>query len=321
MFSKKDLGSRKKTFPGLPLSIFENSRKPQRKAKKNRANVPYIHEDPEADVFINVKKFKPSKPAADQSEFEHLDKLLLVLDHETIAEAITELKTDAFPENISGLSNESKFLPPSLKDSTSLASLILGQDASLAQADATREKYKNQDFPLPKSKRDLKHRTKRLLGIVPRLLAGEEDLSIFYTFAHNQSRNLPHVTMSPAESFDLPWLQYTAGFYGLRRQNFVSQLIEAEHGELLRKSRNKTVVYWSPDMFCTYVLAPEIILRLVMEDMALSRDEAESLLRQTADFGSHVADGVELVDDLDFDELEILTRGISEPKKSGPHET
>lgn len=162
-------------------------------------------------------------------------------------------------------------------------------------------KYRHAALPLPRSKKTLRARAEKLMPVIPRLLAGDEPLSFYYTLAVDQRRRLGHAQMTQAERWDITWNQYVGGFYGLRRQLFVGALVYARFRARLARSTNKTILYWAPDMFCTYVLANEIILRLVMEDMEVDHTEAERLLRTTGDYGCHVADHEELVDDLEFE--------------------
>lgn len=162
-------------------------------------------------------------------------------------------------------------------------------------------KYHGAALPLPRSKKRLRARTEQLMPLIPQLLAGKQPLSFYYTLAVNQRRRLPHAHMTQAERWDIAWAQYIGGFYGLRRQLYVGALVHARFRAQLARSTSKTILYWAPDMFCTYVLANEIILRLVMEDMGLDQAAAERLLRATVDYGCHVADHEELADDLEFE--------------------
>lgn len=307
MFGKKDTDVKKKVSPILPLASVHKPQKPKK-------TPPFIYLNRDPDTLIDVKKFQLPKVNAVVPDFEELDKLLQPLPIITEKNSTPENR-DASEKGVSADSKNGKqsspLVPLSLfshKDRSSLAASIIGQRSGRAKQDATREKYENHNFPLPQSKKGLKRRIEPLLEVVPRLLAGEEDLSIFYNLAHEQYKSLPHLTMTSRETFEIPFQKYVAGYYGLLRQNFVSMLIQAKYGDLLRKSRNKTVLYWSPDMFATYVLANEIILRLVMEDMEMSKLQAESFLQKTADYGTYIADEIEFANDLDFDELSIIKK-------------
>lgn len=149
----------------------------------------------------------------------------------------------------------------------------------------------------------LKNRTLEHIDIIPRILAGEEELSFYYTLALEQRKMLNHSTMTLEERWDIKWEKYIGGFYGLQRQLFISTLLQNKYSELLSKSLNKTVKYWTPDMFSTYVLANEIILKLVMEDMGLLKPDAEKLMKDTVDYGCKVADDIDFHDDLEFEEI------------------
>lgn len=302
MFGKKSLVSDRK--PVSTLQLFQDARRP----KKRKI---HVHKPPYLDLLIDVKGLQIPTNGSNDSDFERLDKLLLpnrlgVSDGEPGQGDGKEYTPD---KSLSGTS-EPKWHDFSGDDGFSLASIIVGLRTEQAKASATREKYKDREFPLPMLKKELRRRVQHHLSVVPKLLAGKEELSVFYSLAYRQQEKLPHTTMSSGELFDIPWHQFIAGFYGLMRQNYISQMIQSEHGALLRRSRNKTVVYWLPDMFATYVMAPEIIIRLVMEDMNLSKAKAEDLLRRTGDYGNHVADNTEMENDLAFGELEILTKGL-----------
>ena len=47
--------------------------------------------------------------------------------------------------------------------------------------------------------------------------------------------------------------------------------------------------------FSTYVLANEIIIRMIMEDMNLDFDKSEKFCLETVDYGIVVADSIELI--------------------------
>lgn len=251
----------------LPTEIFEASRKPRRKK-------PFVYKKPQEEDKLITVSLKPTKTAKDDPNFEELDRML-----------------ETTPTN----------LPPS--QFSALPHSILEGNLESSKTEKVQEKYKKTKFPVSKSRKSLKKRIEPFLDIIPKILAGDEELSFHYTLALHQRKKSNHSTMTLEERWDIDWEQYVGGYYGLKRQLFISTLVHNKHKNLLSRSTNKTILYWTPDMFCTYVLANEIILRLVMDDMKLKKVEAERLMRDTVDYGVHVADNEEFEDDLEFGEL------------------
>lgn len=256
---------------GLVVSIFESSRKPHKKK-------PYVYNKDASEQLIKIPMKVQKLPTAKSVQLPDFDKLDKLLSSETstksLATSFSSLPQDILKGNIEHMNLEK-----------------------------VKEKYHEQAFPLPTSKAALKKRTEKHIELIPRILAGEEELSFYYTLALDQRKKLKHSTMTLQERWDIKWEKYVAGFYGLKRQVFISSLIQNRYKDLLAKSTNKTVKYWTPDMFATYVLANEIILKLVMEDMDLAKPQAEKLLKDTVDYGCKMADEEEFEDDLDFGEL------------------
>lgn len=272
------LAKKKRAANGLlPLAVFENSRRPHRKKTK-----PFVYkkdkDDP--DQLIKLPITNTSTKSSDTVTllaFEKLDKLL---------------SSDVAPHT---QSHNLTF--------SSLPTDILQGNFHLLNSNKVREKYNITKFPLPKSKAKLKQRVDAHIDIIPKILAGENELSFYYTLALDQRKLLKHSTMTLEERWDIEWAKYIGGYYGLQRQLFISTLIQNKYSELLSKSSNKTVKYWTPDMFATYVLANEIILKLVMEDMDVLKPEAEKLMKDTIDYGCKIADDEEFQDDLEFEEV------------------
>lgn len=260
----------------LPLAVFENSRKPHRKKPK-----PFVYkkdnDDQDQLIKLPITNTPKSSDTVTLLAFDKLDKIL---------------SSDSVPRT-----------PSRTKTFSSLPTDILQGNFHLLNSDKIREKYDIAKFPLPNSKAKLKQRVDAHIDIIPKILAGEKELSFYYTLALNQRKRLKHSTMTLEERWDIEWAKYIGGFYGLQRQLFISTLIQNKYSELLSKSSNKTVKYWTPDMFATYVLANEIILKLVMEDMDLLKPEAEKVMKDTIDYGCKVADDEEFQDDLEFEEV------------------
>lgn len=255
----------------LPTDLFQSARRPHKKK-------PFVYkkEKKEKEEKLISIRSKLPKPAA--HDFDKLDRLL---------------------------QNDTKIDIPK-KEFLSLPQDILQGKLDTTKVEEVQKKYKGRSFAAPRSKKTLKERTEAYLELVPHMLAGKEELSFYYTLALDQRKRSKNATMTLEERWDINWKRYVGGYYGLQRQLFILTLIQHRHKELLAKSSNKTVLHWTPDMFCTYVLANEIVLRLVMEDLKLSKPEAERILKDTADYGVHIADQEELEDDLEFGEFKTI---------------
>lgn len=278
-------GLTKAKSSNLPLNIFESSRKPHKKKFTVHKKVPYVHKKKPQEELIKIKTGSIGAAAS--------------IGLKPKAENFIEL--DSLLKGNNKTATSIKNAPLSL-----LPQQILTGDMDSTKTDAIREKYASKPLPLPQSKKELKKRVSEIIAIIPSLLDGTEELSYHYTRASEQRKQLKNATMSSNERWDVDWSRYIGGFYGLRRQTFISTLIQTKYAELLSKNRNKTVLYWSADMFCTYVLANEIILRLVMADTGSSKEEAEKIMKDTVDYGSHIADEETFADDLSFEEFQVI---------------
>ncbi|GBL49527.1 hypothetical_protein [Candidozyma auris] len=269
--------------------------------RKKKRNIPYIHNSltskpdkrasDDEDTLIDIRLASPNKhtPSRSKPNFEDLDKLI---DKE-----------------------RSKSGSPRPVETTysSLPTSILEGNLDLEQP--TLDRYKKRKFPLPTSRRALKARVEKLLPTIPKLLAGEEELSFYYTLALDQRKKSPHKTMTSSEQDKIEWKRFIGGFYGLKRQHFVARLILTTFGDELRKSPNKTIVYWTPESFATYVLANEILLRILAADEGLSFAEAERFMKDTIDYGCYAADGVEFKDDIELGDVLGMSEKTEEKDK------
>ena len=62
--------------------------------------------------------------------------------------------------------------------------------------------------------------------------------------------------------------------------------------------------------FSTYVLANEIIIRMIMEDMNLDFDKAEKFCLETVDYGIVVADSIEVDYDNGLSQEKTTTKRV-----------
>lgn len=194
--------------------------------------------------------------------------------------------------------------------STDIASTLLGDPGTILEKltsdkiDPVKRKFEHKHYPpTVKSKRLLKERVEKYLSLVPQILNGDIDASVFYTLAKNQCRRSNHETMTQDEKWEIDWSQYVGGYMGLKRQQFIALIVMSRYRKLLQSHKNRTVVYWTINGFATYVLANEIILRFIMEDMKCDQARATAIVRESVEYGTVVTDSVGLVDDLEMGEL------------------
>lgn len=265
-----------------PIRVFEQARKPRRKK-------PYIYKNDKPEPLISVKIAKPVPARAKTHDLDHLDKLI----EDDLIHQQTKLK----PLKVSD---------PAQAPTASLAQQLADGNFGLLSTHTPSEEFKadggsSPTVDLPKSRQLLKDRVAPLLEIIPKLLDGLEPFSRYYTLATEQRKTLSHATMLAKDQWDINWKPYI-GPYGLVRQLYVGLLILRSHGKLLARLKNKTVLYWLPDMFATYVLANEIILRLVKADQGCSLAEAEEYMKSHAEYGLR-ADDVDFADDVDLESV------------------
>lgn len=159
------------------------------------------------------------------------------------------------------------------------------------------KKYKNKKIPKPiVSRKALLVRANKYMDLIPKILGGKLSTSIFYEYAKAQKMKSEHETMSTLDKWRIKWEKYCGGYYGFQRQSIIgAQILDKYEKKLTRFCKsNKTASYWNPSQFSTYVLANEIIIRMIMEDMNLDFDKAEKLCLETVDYGIVVADSIEV---------------------------
>ena len=104
-------------------------------------------------------------------------------------------------------------------------------------------------------------------------------------------------TMPALDKWRIKWEKYYGGYYGFQRQSIIGAYILDRYEKKLTKfcKDNKTARYWNMSQFSTYVLANEIIIRMIMEDMNLDFDKANfEFCLETVDYGIVVADSIEV---------------------------
>lgn len=177
------------------------------------------------------------------------------------------------------------------------------QDFNELKIASVQEKYKNSGIPphiISKSK--LYSRIEDHINIIPKILNAKLHALDYYIAARSQQAQSPHEIMSKDEKWKIDWEKYYGGYYGFKRQLIIGNFINKRFLDLLlqKSSKNKTILYWTISGFSTYVLANEIIIRLIMEDFGCLEEEAGAKAMQTTDYGSVVTDSVEVIDDLEM---------------------
>lgn len=162
------------------------------------------------------------------------------------------------------------------------------------------QKYKRYNIPKPiKYKSKLLERADKHMKVIRKILEQKQEPSSYYYLARKQCYKSKHETMSAQEKWSIEWESYFGGYYGFQRQSIIgSYILEKYENKLLKFSNgNKTVSYWTVPQFSTYVLANEIIIRMIMEDMNMDFKEAETFCQKTTDYGTMVADAIEVVNE------------------------
>ncbi|CDO92782.1 unnamed protein product [Kluyveromyces dobzhanskii CBS 2104] len=172
--------------------------------------------------------------------------------------------------------------------------LILPKDkerSAYLKSHAVRQKFmKKYDIPPVLFLSELESRVNKHISICDAILTGEVP-SLYYTMAKSVQKQSCREVITNEELRDLNILKFTAGYFGSRRQAIVGMLILEIYGERLRKNKNPVVSFWGPYDFSQYVLAPEVLCYLCMEDFKLTKiEDAWDITQATIEFGTMVAD-------------------------------
>ncbi|SCU95870.1 LAFA_0G02806g1_1 [Lachancea sp. 'fantastica'] len=136
---------------------------------------------------------------------------------------------------------------------------------------------------------ELREKVKKHLPIVNSVLTGERT-SRFYHKAREVFQSSKNAVLSTKELRRLDLNQFTAGYYGMRRQMLVSVDVTNAYEERMKKMSSKTLKWWGVRDFAQYVLAPELLSALCCEEMGLTIHEAWDVMEDTTEFGRLVAD-------------------------------
>ncbi|KAG5418571.1 RTC4 [Candida metapsilosis] len=294
-----------KTYKTLPSKERSKKKKPyvhtnseedqKRHGLKNVSNFPVSlspeklrnDDDDDDDEFriIDVNNIKPS-PLKNKRKLDlsKIDGLLELSDDEddrtkrAKRKSSTKSTTSAEPMNLMSAFEEAKY----------------GSKSDILK------KYKSRRIPPPIKKRsELLKRAKTHFHVIKLLLQGKEEPSVYYEMAKKCQRKSPHETMTAKEQAKVDWEQFYGGYYGFQRQSIIGKEINNVCKDDLQKSRrNPTISYWSIPSFATHVLANEVIIRMIMEDLKLDYEAAEAFCQESTDYGIVIADKVDMEDDV-----------------------
>ncbi|EDO19075.1 hypothetical protein Kpol_2000p40 [Vanderwaltozyma polyspora DSM 70294] len=170
-----------------------------------------------------------------------------------------------------------------------------------------RAKY-NKEFKLPQVlyHDEIIEAIKPYMDIIIQLLKGKLQ-SVYYDSAKQAFLNSERAILSAHEFRALDLKKFQAGYYGLRRQLCVGEYIYDIYKEKICSLKSPTARWWGPRDFSSYVLAPELLISVCIEEMGLkddpnyfddnnegsgesARSKAYSILQDTVKFGQIVAD-------------------------------
>ncbi|ODV81621.1 uncharacterized protein CANTADRAFT_19244 [Suhomyces tanzawaensis NRRL Y-17324] len=306
----KEYSSIKPTnWKGLPSAsgepgIFDDT--PKSKPKKKGI---YIHGEPTSnpDVFGRLLKYGYSDtPQLDNDNDDEFESGLIKIDELELPQSL-KLPPLTEPEpqvELPSSSSDDQDEPGELT-----VQLIEGVVQRLnkyksSQIDVIKQKFEQHKFPAPiVSKKALLKRAGAHTGMISKMLKGKCEDSHYYNLAKKQHQVSDQDTMSSTEKWNINWEIFYGGYYGIKRQLIIGNMINKQFQRNLRSAakKNQTVSYWTTSAFSTYVLANEIIIRLVMEDTGCGIDEAIELMHQSIEYGLIVADSIDVDDDVELE--------------------
>ena len=243
-----------------------------------------------------------SSPTRDRGK--ELDEIAILIQD---SEAAEDGKKGSIGADVTNMSNRT--LSPNLtieQEFGSFPSLMQSLQRKVVECSAEiAERFRDYGIPQPvTSKRELAVRVRRHLHVA-RTVLNERKGSMYYNSAKkilNQSR---HDTMTLKEKLEIEWSIFYGGYYGVKRQLFIGNIIGSQLHDELRASAAvcREVSYWTINGFASFVLANEVILSMIMEDFKCDRKKAQNIARETVDYGKAIADTKEITDDMDVGEL------------------
>lgn len=171
------------------------------------------------------------------------------------------------------------------------------RDQTLRKAEIRQEYREKYALPPVLYRSDLIARVQPLLRLVKDLFKNR--IASYYkheaTDAFKTSSNAI-LSLDEFRSMDIG--RFMAGYYGLKRQLSVGEEILRQFKPFLIKRQGKTMKWWGVADFANYVLAPEVLASLCIQEMALgddiydreTREKAYDIFHNTTEFGLAVAD-------------------------------
>ena len=176
----------------------------------------------------------------------------------------------------------------------SSASLVLPKNtekSTYLKSYAVRQKFMTKyDLPPVLFLDQLESRAREHISVCDAILTGKVS-SLYYSMAKTVQKNSKRQVITNEELRDLNILKFTAGYFGSRRQAIVGMLILEIYGEKLKRNKNPVISFWGPYDFSQYILAPEVLSYLCMDDFKLNNiEDAWDIMQTTIEFGTMVAD-------------------------------
>lgn len=110
-----------------------------------------------------------------------------------------------------------------------------------------------------------------------------------------QKSTKPFISVEEFRSLNL--VEFTAGYFGLRRQLKLGTLIYERYKDLLLKSKSPRIQWWGAIDFSNYVLAPEVLASMVLDTCRgkrslkiHEREDVYTLFDETAQYGQDITD-------------------------------
>ncbi|CCK70730.1 Rtc4p KNAG_0F00610 [Huiozyma naganishii CBS 8797] len=130
------------------------------------------------------------------------------------------------------------------------------------------KKQLEEKFQLPPIlyKQKMVRKIRPYMSVVEQILKGKV-ISPYYNDAKSvfQKSKRPFVTAEELSALDVH--DFTAGFYGLKRQICIGNEILQKFGDQLSNHPSPTIKWWGVKDFATYVLAPEVLALLAIEEL------------------------------------------------------
>ncbi|CAR28969.1 ZYRO0F16126p [Zygosaccharomyces rouxii] len=156
------------------------------------------------------------------------------------------------------------------------------------------DRYK---FPKILYASELLEKATPLLPIVRDMYRGLVDSH--YKFEANEMRQSSQRAILSVQEFrNMDLTKFTAGYYGMKRQFQIGEVILQKYKSFLLRRQGDTMKWWGVSDFAHYVLAPEVLVSLCIKEMQLSddvydknaRERAYDIFVNTVKFGTLVAD-------------------------------